>query len=119
MIARQTIHLSLNLPADKKGEGYNVADAKQYETWSSKWPKLCAYFGLKGTGPREINDLEVRTYINDHVDTWKKLEEKHGLKKGIATSDKTFKGFEVRMPFQLLREKLMTVIVFPPHSIRF
>ncbi|KAK3710802.1 hypothetical protein LTR37_010026 [Vermiconidia calcicola] len=96
MIARQTIHLSLNLPEDMEGEGFNVADAKQPESWSSKWPKLCAYFGLKGTGPpdEDSETREVRKYINNHVDAWKELEEKHNLKKGVANSDLTFKGFE-------------------------
>ncbi|KAK3092158.1 hypothetical protein LTR53_019737, partial [Teratosphaeriaceae sp. CCFEE 6253] len=51
MIARQTLHLSLHLPEEQKGEGFNVADAKTPETWERKWPQLCAYFGLKGTGP--------------------------------------------------------------------
>jgi hypothetical protein len=97
MIARQTLHLSLNLPKDKKGEGFNVADAKQPETWSSKWPQLCAYFGLEGTGPPKDGEtgLEIRKYINDHIDAWKKLEAENCLKKGVADSDLTFKGFEV------------------------
>lgn len=97
MIARQTLHLSLYLPKDMKGEGFNVADAKTPETWSSKWPQLCAYFGLKGVGPPngEQEAPEVRTYINDHLHDWTKLEKEHGLKEGVATSDLTFKGFEV------------------------
>ncbi|KAF2093840.1 hypothetical protein NA57DRAFT_80840 [Rhizodiscina lignyota] len=95
MIARQTIHLSLTLAPAHKGEGFNVADAKQPETWSSKWPQLCAYFGLEGTPPPKQGDpIEVRKYISDHVDTWYKLESKYGLKKGVADSDLTFKGFE-------------------------
>ncbi|KAK4891374.1 hypothetical protein LTR27_010028 [Elasticomyces elasticus] len=96
MIARQTLHLSLNLPSDMKGQGFNVADAKQPETWSSKWPQLCAYFGLKGTGPAKEGEepLEMRKYINEHLDAWKKLESQYGLKKGVADSDLTFQGFE-------------------------
>lgn len=98
MIARETIHLSLTLPPECKGEGYNVADAKQWQTWSAKWPQLCAYFGLQGTPPMgpgaKSESLEVRRYINDHLSTWKELEAKHGLKRGIADSDLTYKGFE-------------------------
>ncbi|KAF1990405.1 hypothetical protein K402DRAFT_348505 [Aulographum hederae CBS 113979] len=93
MIARQTLHLSLNLPASQKGEGFNVADAKKPESWETKWPKLCAYFGLKGTAPPK-EPLEVRKYISEHLDDWAKLEKEHGLKPGIADSDLTFKGFE-------------------------
>jgi nucleoside-diphosphate-sugar epimerase len=48
MIARQTIHLSLNLPPAMKGEGFNVADAKAWSSWSDKWPQICSYFGLEG-----------------------------------------------------------------------
>lgn len=93
MIARQTLHLSLTLPKERKGEGFNVADARRPESWSTKWPQLCQYFGLKGTGPSE-GAPEVRTYIKEHFDTWKALEKKHGLRTGIADSDLTFKGFE-------------------------
>ena len=102
MIARQTLHLSLNLPDEMKGEGFNVADAKTHETWSTKWPKMAAYFGLKGTPPpdSEGQAVEVRKYINNNIDTWKKLEQQHNLKKGVADSDLTFKGFEVGSPFQ-------------------
>lgn len=95
MIARQTLHLSLTLPDSAKGQGYNVADATYPSTWSTKWPALCAYFGIEGTAPpKEGEVLEVRKYISDHVDTWHKLEDKYGLRKDIATSDLTFKGFE-------------------------
>ncbi|KAK6439644.1 hypothetical protein LTR95_004138 [Oleoguttula sp. CCFEE 5521] len=96
MIARQTVHLSLTLPQNQKGGGFNVADAKKPESWSTKWPTLCGYFGLNGTGPakEEQSTLEVRKYINDHLADWKKLEEQSGLKKGVADSDLTFKGFE-------------------------
>lgn len=96
MIARQTIHLSLNLRIEQKGEGFNVADAKSWSTWSEKWPQITKYFGLKGTGPRsdDQKSVEVRKYINEHLHVWKQLEERHGLKKGVADSDLTFPGFE-------------------------
>ncbi|EON67357.1 hypothetical protein W97_06610 [Coniosporium apollinis CBS 100218] len=110
MIARQTIHLSLTLPKDMKGEGFNVADAKNPESWSTKWPQLCRYFGLKGTGPNEAEEREVRKYIQEHLDTWKELEARYGLKKGIANSDLTFKGFEffLLIQFDFDREYDMT-----------
>jgi hypothetical protein len=93
MIARQTLYLSLNLPASAKGEGYNVADARSPETWSSKWPQLCAYFGLKGTAPSPKSP-EVRAYIKEHMSAWQALEKKEGLQTGHADSPKTFQGFE-------------------------
>ena len=95
MIARQTLYLSLTLPKSVKGEGYNVADEKRPRTWETKWPELCAYFGLKGTPPPTNREpTEVRTYIKKHIDVWKSMEMKYGLKTGIADSDLTFKGFE-------------------------
>jgi len=94
MIARQTIHLSLTLPHSAKGGGYNVADEKAPRTWETKWPELCSYFGLKGTPPPNSNPNEVRAYIKKNIDAWNKLEAKHGLRSGIADSDKTFAGFE-------------------------
>lgn len=100
MIARQTLHLALNMPKDMEGQGFNVADEKEPSSWSAKWPVLCSYFGLKGVRPagEAETNLEVRKYINDHLDVWKKLEQEHGLKKGVADSDLTFKGFEVGVP---------------------
>ncbi|KAK5019482.1 hypothetical protein LTR16_000511 [Cryomyces antarcticus] len=94
MIARQTIHLSLNGFGD--GEGYNVADARKWESWESKWPKLCAYFGLRGTPPTEATTKvnKLRKYIYDHLPEWRVLEKKHGLRTGIADSDITLEGFE-------------------------
>ncbi|CAK4031922.1 Hypothetical predicted protein [Lecanosticta acicola] len=96
MIARQTIHLSLNLTAEPKGEAFNVADARTWSTWSERWPQITKYFGLVGTGPTSTDKapLEVRKYINDHIDTWRDLEKKYNLKQGVADSDLTFPGFE-------------------------
>jgi hypothetical protein len=111
MIARQTLHLSLTLPKSQKGEGFNVADAKAPSTWEQKWPDLCSYFGLKGTAqPDQGEPNEVRTYIKKHIDTWNKLETKHGLKTGIADSEMTFKGFEYFLltQFDFEREYDMT-----------
>lgn len=94
MIARQTLHISLNLTLSRKGEAFNVADARKPESWSTKWPQLCNYFGLKGVPPREDTGLEVRKYIQDHLDTWRAMEAKYNLREGIANSDLTFRGFE-------------------------
>lgn len=98
MIARQTLHLSLTLPLSRKGDAFNVADARKPESWSTKWPQLCSYFDLVGQGPPEdqsqSKSLEIRKYISDHMSTWRSMEEKYSLRKGIADSDMTFKGFE-------------------------
>ncbi|KAF2465274.1 uncharacterized protein BDR25DRAFT_328677 [Lindgomyces ingoldianus] len=92
MISRQTLHLSLS-SSTEKGGGYNVADAKYPSTWSTKWPTLCSYFGLRGTGPVS-NPPEIRKYIKEHMDTWEKLEREKELQTGHADSPKIFPGFE-------------------------
>jgi hypothetical protein len=97
MIARQTIHLSLHDAHARRGQGYNVADAKQPQTCSAKWPQLCAYFGLLGTQPTVNAAGEanyVRHYLRRHLDTWKRMEKEYGLRSGIANSDLAFEGFE-------------------------
>jgi hypothetical protein len=95
MIARQTLHLSLTLPLSQKGEGFNVADEKQPRSWEMKWPEICSYFGLIGTAPpSKVEPTEVRTYIKKNIETWNKMEERLGLKTGIADSELTFRGFE-------------------------
>ena len=93
MIAKQTIHLSLHPDTCGHGEAFNTASSPQVETWESEWPQLCAYFGLKGVPPSSKSP-EVRTYINEHLKEWKVLEERHGLRAGIADSDITLPGFE-------------------------
>jgi hypothetical protein len=92
MIARQTLHLSLSENTEKGG-GYNVADETTPSTWSSKWPALCSYFGLKGTGVTS-NPQEMRKFIKTNIDTWHKLEKENGLQTGHADSPKIFPGFE-------------------------
>ena len=92
MIARQTIHLSLSEKTEKGG-GYNVADEKTPSSWEKKWPVLCSYFGLKGTGVKP-NAPEMRKFIKDNIDVWHKLEKNKGLQTGHADSPMTFPGFE-------------------------
>jgi hypothetical protein len=95
MIARKTLHLLLTLPKSSKGEGFNVADAKEPKSWEKKWPELCSYFGLKGTVlPTKCEPTKVRVYIKKHFTTWEQMEKKYRLKSGIADSKLTFKGFE-------------------------
>ncbi|KAI9813065.1 MAG: hypothetical protein M1827_004285 [Pycnora praestabilis] len=100
MIARETIYLSLHPETCGNGEGFNIADSGQWETWSNKWPQLCSYFGLRGVAPNS-NSQEVRAYIKNHLFEWKQLEQKHKLRSGIADSDVPLDGFEYFLLNQL------------------
>ncbi|KAE8867373.1 hypothetical protein PTNB73_05467 [Pyrenophora teres f. teres] len=86
MIARQTIHLTLS-PDTPKGAMYNVADSKTPNSYVEKWPILCSYFGLKATAPRP-DPIDIRGFIADNFEIWKKTEESYGLQKGHAQNDK-------------------------------
>lgn len=71
---------------DKCGNGgtFNVANG-DVVTWKDKWEggqhSIPAAFGLVGTPPKE--SYSVEDFVKKHDDTWKKIVEKHGLKKGI------------------------------------
>ena len=93
MIARQTIHIGLS-PGLRSGTAYNLGDERGASNWSAKWPIICAEFGLKGVKAPEDNPVEVRKYIKDNHETWRAVEEKHGLKKGHADNERAFPGHE-------------------------
>lgn len=93
MIARQTLHLSLSPSKIENGTGYNVADERTPSSWSKKWPALCSYFGLRGTGPA-VDPPEMRKFIKENIGVWKRLEGEKGLQRGHADSERTFPGFE-------------------------
>jgi hypothetical protein len=81
MIARQTLHLSLSDPQGRKGEAFNVADSRTPSNWETKWPILCSYFGLKATKPSSQSP-DIRSFINEHMETWLAMESKYGLQSG-------------------------------------
>jgi len=94
MIAKQTIFLSLHPKISGNGEAFNVASSPSPETWEEKWPQLCKYFGLQSAPPSE-QSKEVRQYINNNLDRWRKIEEKNHLRIDIAQSEVTMPGFEI------------------------
>jgi len=94
MTARQTIYLSLHPDTCGQGHAFNVASSPQWETWETKWPLLCQYFGLQGAPPGPASK-EVRTYINDHLSQWRSMEKKYGLRSDIVESEITVPGFEI------------------------
>ncbi|RYN73650.1 hypothetical protein AA0117_g7596 [Alternaria alternata] len=90
MVAHFSIHASLN-PEKTASQSFNVGG--QEDSWSGKWPIICDYFGLKGTGPEE-GSPQPGAYIDAHRKEWEELEKKHNLKKGSVDSDITHPGFQ-------------------------
>ncbi|KAF9874397.1 hypothetical protein CkaCkLH20_07960 [Colletotrichum karsti] len=95
MIARQTLHLSTTaVQSVKKGDAFNVGDAKRPSCWREKWPVLCEYFGLKGVKSEQDNPIEVRKFIRENLSAWSELEGRYGLEKGHADNPMIYPGFE-------------------------
>lgn len=93
IVAKTAIQASLR-PEKSGGNRYNAADNSQPSSWSKKWPVICEYFGLKGVGPSADGTAPQPTqYLADHVDEWKKVEQKHGLVSGRVGNDRSFGGF--------------------------
>lgn len=85
ILGRMDIFAAVN--SDKCGNGgtYNVANGKVL-TWKDKWEggshSIPAAFGLVGKPPGK-EPYSVEDWVKSHSDTWAKLVEKNGLKKGI------------------------------------
>ncbi len=95
MIAHLSIHASLH-PEKTASKAFNVGGEET--TWSAKWPVICEYFGLKGTGP-EKGSTDPGTYIKEHGKEWAELEEKHNLRTGVVGNDISHPYFQVRSQF--------------------
>lgn len=93
-MAKQTIFLSLHPEICGKGEAFNIASSPDWETWETRWPKLCNYFHLKGEPPT-ADKKEVRAYITENMETWRRIEKEYNLRTDIASSETTIPGFEV------------------------
>ncbi|KAF9869376.1 sirq protein [Colletotrichum karsti] len=93
IIAKVCIYASLH-PEQTSEQRYNVADNSQPSSWSRKWPVICEYFGLEGTGPPAQGQApQPVQYLSEHFDEWKELEKKHGLVTGRVANNRSFEGF--------------------------
>lgn len=90
MVAHFSIFASLH-PDKTAGRSFNVGG--QEDCWKGKWPVICEYFGLKGTGPRE-GAPQPGQYIEEHRKQWDEMEQKFGLKKGSVGNDISHPGFQ-------------------------
>jgi hypothetical protein len=84
ILGRMDIFAAVNHDRCGDGRAFNVANG-DVVTWADKWEggqhSIPAAFGLVGTPPTESYSIE--DFVKKHTDTWQKLVEKHGLKKGI------------------------------------
>lgn len=92
VLARFAIYASLH-PAVSAGESFNVADAAQPSSWSSKWPIICEYFGLKGVPPTEGPGPDPAEYLAVHWDRWLEVQREYNLRAGRAGDCRSFGGY--------------------------
>ncbi|KAK5171212.1 uncharacterized protein LTR77_004356 [Saxophila tyrrhenica] len=81
VLGKMDIYAAVNHDKCGNGNTFNCADGAVV-TWADKWPGICSYFGLEGAPPRE-SPYAVEEFVKKHSDTWRQMEEKHGLKRGI------------------------------------
>ena len=71
-----------------------MTDNARPSSWSEKWPVICEYFGLNGTGPRDgVVGPVPNEYLVDNYNEWKEMEKRHGLKTGRVGNDKSYGDF--------------------------
>lgn len=75
------------------GRTFNVADSQVPTSWSQKWPVICEYFGLQGTGPVS-NAPQPGAYTEKHRSHWDRLAAEKGLRQGIIANDVSNPGFQ-------------------------
>ncbi|KAJ6023949.1 hypothetical protein N7540_004746 [Penicillium herquei] len=93
IIARFAVYASLN-PAASRAQSYNVADSAQPSSWSSKWPIICDYFGLKGVAPTYGSGPDPPTFLRENQAQWSEMEKEHSLQTGrVGGNERSFEGF--------------------------
>ena len=83
ILSKLEIYTALNREKCPNGSSFNAADG-QTVSWAQVWPGICSYFGLVGDPPKEGQQTSMEDFVNKHRDTWNRLAEKHGLKKGVV-----------------------------------
>ncbi|QDS70283.1 hypothetical protein FKW77_007900 [Venturia effusa] len=94
LVAKFCIHASLHPESCGNGERFNVADNAKPSSWSTKWPIICDFFGLKGVAPPAGGSgPQPGDYVQSHLEEWEKMAEENGLKGGRVGNDRSFGGF--------------------------
>ena len=83
VLAKMELFVALGLSDGKiqSGESINCADG-DVTTWEKTWPGICAWFGLKGVGPKS-NGRKVQSFgefAKSHEDTWENMVKQAGLR---------------------------------------
>lgn len=93
IVARFSIHAALRPGAAGGGRAFNVADRDSPSSWSTKWPVICSFFGLEGTGPA-TDAPQPGPYIQQHRDAWIRLSRDHQLRLESLDNEMANPGFQ-------------------------
>lgn len=92
ILARFSIFAALRPDVAGGGRAFNVADRAVPSSWSVKWPIICSYFDLLGTGPTE-GTMPPSQFMEEHSVTWTLLSRQHGLRDGGLDNEKANSKF--------------------------
>ncbi|KAK6443622.1 hypothetical protein LTR95_000449 [Oleoguttula sp. CCFEE 5521] len=82
LLGRMHVHCATNPQTCGNGSIFNCVDGPPF-AWSSLWPRLAAYFGLKGMGPNASPKSKAfESYLLEHRTRWPDFVRKHGLREG-------------------------------------
>lgn len=92
VVARFSIFASLHPEAAGGGRAFNVADRSAPSSWSVKWPIICSYFGLNGTGP-VAGSIPPGQFMTGNKHIWDALAQEHNLCSGVLENEKANVNF--------------------------
>jgi hypothetical protein len=93
IVARFSIYAALRPEKAGGGRAFNVADRAKPSSWSTKWPIICSFFGLKGTGPA-TDAPQPGPYIQEHREAWIQLAQEHQLRLESLDNELANPGFQ-------------------------
>jgi nucleoside-diphosphate-sugar epimerase len=79
LLADFHIYAALN-PERVREQRFNICNG-DVVSWEQEWPKLCAYFGLKGVGP-DASKLSGTAWVEANKDKWADWIKSNGLHEG-------------------------------------
>lgn len=85
LLAKMEIFAAVNTEKCGNGGVFNIADQDEAVTWSTVWPGICRYFGLKGTSPKDGSE-PMQAFTEKHINTWEQFCKEQGLENNAIKS---------------------------------
>jgi hypothetical protein len=86
-----------SLHEDKTGgRTFNICHQNNPSSWSIKWPVICDFFGLVGTGP-EPNSPQPGAYIAENRAKWDEMAAKYSLRSEMVDNNISSPGVSISL----------------------